>query len=416
MLVLIITAATSNPRKRINPTYYLGIVLSVTAGVASVILIYVKYMDRQTSSLNKNLRPSTLSTHNVNNFELGHRHAPITTFRGAVSKWEEQDDQFHDPRRSIRVARIPLTTAAARIAGSNSDPSELEGTNMAAESTLHISPDRQHDSTSTAAALQRFLENELQRQENVKRSIIAWLRGVFPSPIPPSSKPSAPRLTPPPVPSLLPRPTKSNARDPIRLAELDKEIEAYLGYPAPTLLVAETGKGIDRETETLDEDDEGGIDYETLPPAIPRDGASSRRTMLSDPITVLHVGHPMESPRQTGSPLSKEVERSIDEGSAVAAVASTITAPLTGAATATATANAAAPPLPPFPPRFSSMRGTQMGIPGSFSDGSEDIDSLAEKWLRNMTRGVDVEGWVGPAVAEDGKWKKRGKGWRWRFC
>lgn len=141
--------------------------------------------------------------------------------------------------------------------------------------------------------------------------------------------------------------------------------------------------------------------------------------MLSDPITVLHVGHSMESPRQTGSPLWNEVEGNVDGGSAVAAVASTITTiPPTGIATATITANAAAPPPPPspFPPRFSSMRGTQMGLPGSFTDGSEDIDSLAEKWLRNMTRGVDVEGWVGPAVAGDGKGKKRGKGWRWRFC
>ncbi|KAI4223328.1 MAG: hypothetical protein L6R36_005507 [Xanthoria steineri] len=278
LLVLTITAATSNPPKRINPTYYLGIVLSVAAGVASVVLSYVKYMDRQKSSLNKNLRSSTLSIHNVNNLELGHRHAPVTNFRGAVSSWEEQDDQFRDPRCSIRVSRIPLTTAAARIAGSDNGPSELEGTNMAAESTMHIWPDRQHDSTSTAAALQRFLENELQRQENVKRSIITWLRGVFPSPIPPSSKPTAPRLTPPNVPSLPPRQTKSNARDPIRLAALDKEIEAYLGYPAPTLLVAETGKGIERENETLDQDAEEGIDYETLPPAIPRDGASKSET------------------------------------------------------------------------------------------------------------------------------------------
>ncbi|KAI4241439.1 MAG: hypothetical protein L6R42_011280, partial [Xanthoria sp. 1 TBL-2021] len=165
LLVLIITAATSNPPRRINPSYYLGIILSVAASVASVILIYIKYIERQRPSLNEDLRSPTSPNHNDNNIELGHLPEPVTTFRGAVSNWEEQEHRFRGPRRSIVVSRIPLTTASARIAGSNNGSRALEDVNLAPEPTMHAQHDRQRDSTSTAAALQRFLENELQRQE-----------------------------------------------------------------------------------------------------------------------------------------------------------------------------------------------------------------------------------------------------------
>ncbi|KAI4280010.1 MAG: hypothetical protein L6R38_004791 [Xanthoria sp. 2 TBL-2021] len=418
LLVLIITAATSNPPKRINPSYYLGIILSVAASVASVILIYIKYIERQGPSLNEDPGSPTSPTHNDNNIELGHLPAPVTTFRGAISNSEEQEHRFRDPRRSIVVSRIPLTTASARIAGSNNGPRALEDVNLAPEPTMHTQYDRQRDSTSTAAALQRFLENELQRQEKVRRRISTWLRGV-PPPAPPPIQSSAPTYPPPPITSLPPRPPKHKARDPIRLAELDKEIEAYLGFPAPTLFVAEARKEIDGETETVDEDDdEEEIDYGNLPPAIPRDGARSRRPMLSDPITVLHVGPMRESPRQKGAPLVKEVEGS--GGSGCGGSGAAAAAPSAAAAATVSTATAPTPSLPP--PRLSSRANTKVGVQGSLRGGSEERDSLAEKWLKKMIRGVDVERWVGPAVAVavavDGKGKcksKRGKGWRWRF-
>ncbi|KAI4241596.1 MAG: hypothetical protein L6R42_011219 [Xanthoria sp. 1 TBL-2021] len=276
---------------------------------------------------------------------------------------------------------------------------------------MHTQHDRQRDSTSTAAALQRFLENELQRQEKVRRRVSTWLRGVPPTPPPIQS--SAPTNPPPPIPSLPPRPPKHKARDPIRLAELDKEIEAYLGVPAPTLFVADAGKEIDGETEKLDEDDDEEIDYGNLPPAIPRDGARSRKPMLSDPITVLHVGPMRDSPRQKGSPLTKEVEGSVSSGGGGSSAATPSAA--ANSTVPTATAHAA------DPPRLSSRANTEVGLQGGLRGGSEERDSLAEKWLKKMIRGVDVERWVGPAVAVavDGKEKKgkskRGKGWRWRF-
>lgn len=176
--------------------------------------------------------------------------------------------------------------------------------------------------------------------------------------------------------------------------------------------MADAGKEIDGETETLDEDDdEEKIDYGNLPPAIPRDGARSRKPMLSDPITVLHVGPMRDSLRLKGSPLVKEVEGSVSSGAAAPSAAANATVP-------TATAPTADPP-PRLPPRLSSRESQKPRVQGSLRGGSEERDSLAEKWLKRMIRGVDVERWVGPAVAVavDGKGKKgkKGKGWRWRF-
>ncbi|KAL8884485.1 MAG: hypothetical protein Q9215_007480, partial [Flavoplaca cf. flavocitrina] len=395
LLVLIITAATGKPRKRINPSYYLGILLSVAAGLASVILIYIKYNERQRSSSTGVLQSPVSQHYNDNNIELGRLAPLLTTVRGAVSNWEEQDLQSHNPLHAFMVSRIPLTTASARIAGSNNRPRGLEEVDLNPEPTPYTqSRHRQHDSTSTAAALQRFLENELQRQEKIKRRISAWLRGVS-TPTPPVES-SAPKYPPPPVPSTFHRPPqRKRIGNPARLAELDKEIESYLGFAPPPSIIGQLEEKHDRKAEKSNGnehgEDEEEIDYDTLPPAVPRQGATGRRPMLSDPITVLHVG-PM---RQKGSPLVKEVEGS-DGGGTATNTPHSPTASITSAPTATATPTPNLPSSPPYSHRSKGCGRVQAGL-----RGGEERDSLVDKWLKKMIRGVDVERWLGPAVQGD---------------
>ncbi|KAL8912680.1 MAG: hypothetical protein Q9172_007462, partial [Xanthocarpia lactea] len=306
MLVLIITATTSNPRKHINPSYYVGIMLSVATGMISAILIYNKYNERNRTLLSEALQSPTSPTQNI---ELGHLPPPMTAFHGVVSNWEEPLSRH--PLRSIMVSRNPPITASARIAGSTNRPHALDDMNLP-PSLLHYAQHQQpqqqnRDSTSTAAALQRFLEHEIQRQQAVKRRISAWLHGVIPLPSPPNHPPPTKS---PPIPTPHPSPIEPRTpRDPVRLAELNKEIEIYLGFPAPPLpgegnpykewgvedeqVVSSEGGSV-REAGTEKQDEETktgtGIDYSTLPPAIPRLGATGRDPMLSDPITVVHVG------------------------------------------------------------------------------------------------------------------------------
>ncbi|KAL8991133.1 MAG: hypothetical protein Q9169_007940, partial [Polycauliona sp. 2 TL-2023] len=322
LLVLIITAATANPPRRINPSYYFGIMFSIAASVASIIVIWIKHTERQRSRHVQALHSPTSPTQD-NDIELGRLPAPLTTVRGAAdSGWEDQDLRSPGVLNSfMMISRIPFTTASARVAGSSNHLRTLnEDVNVAPGTMPNAPQHQQQDSTSTAAALQRLLENELQRQEKIKRRISEWLMGV-PSP-PPSSPPSplpiephqasAPTYPPPPPP-ISPQPTQQKRPiDPVRLAELDREIESYLGFPAPTLFAAEAaekerhdGKG-DAETVEVKDEEEEEIDFDTLPPAVPRLGAKSRKLMLSDPITVLHVG-PM---RQKGSPFVREVDDS----------------------------------------------------------------------------------------------------------
>ncbi|KAL8662539.1 MAG: hypothetical protein Q9168_008242, partial [Polycauliona sp. 1 TL-2023] len=310
LLVLIITAATSKPRRRINPSYYFGIMFSIAASVASIIVIWIKYSERQNSSLNRALHSPTSPLHNDNDIELGRLPVPQATVRGAVSNWDDQDLRSPGALQSFMAAHIPHTTASARIAGSNNHLAVPGDANLT-RGIMHNEPPQhqQHDSSSTAAALQRLLENELQRQEKIRRRISSWLRGLPAPPAPPVQSSSAPKYPPPPIPLPPIPPQQRKPADPTRLAELDREIESYLGFPAPTLFTAKPGKApkekddVEERGEDGDEDEDENIDYDTLPPAIPRQGARSRKALLSDPITVLHVG-PM---RQKGSPLVREV-------------------------------------------------------------------------------------------------------------
>ncbi|KAL8854490.1 MAG: hypothetical protein Q9221_000761 [Calogaya cf. arnoldii] len=369
LLVLIITAATSDPRKHIHPSYYLGVMLSIATSVASIILIYIKYKGRQKSSANE---VPFSPTSNYNTIELGHIPSPF-----------------------------PVTTASAQLAGSNNRHRDAEGVNIATEHepyTQQRQPhqqDQQENATSTAAAIQRFLENELKRQERVKRRIRTWLRGV-----PPSLPVQSPSSFPPPRVSSLPN--RQQRVNPLRLAELDQEIENYLGFPAPTLYIAEAGKEVEA-TKELDKDIDTvhEIDYEKLPPAIPRPGARGRKPMLSDPITVLHVG-PM---RGMDSPLVKKVEESIsNSGGPMKQMVSSLKE-VRGAANANSTTATSSPPPPRPRPRPPSSRHPLLPL-----TSKQSTNSLAEKWLKKMIRGVDVETRLGPAVAVDGK-RRKSKRW-----
>ncbi|KAL8861600.1 MAG: hypothetical protein Q9178_002125 [Gyalolechia marmorata] len=383
MLVLVITATTSNPRKHINPSYYVGIMLSVAAGTISAILIYNKYNERSRTLLSEALQSPTSPTHNI---ELGHLPPPMTTFHGVVSNWEEPLSRH--PLRSIMVSRNPLTTASARIAGSINRPHVLDDINLPPSLLPYAQHQQNHDSTSTAAALQRFLEHELQRQQAIKRRISAWLHGVIPLPSPPNHPPPAqpPSISTPHASPIEPR----TPRDPVRLAELNKEIEIYLGFPAPPLpgegnpykqwgvedeqaVSSEGGSIREAGTEKQDEETktETGIDYSTLPPAIPRLGARGRDPMLSDPITVVHVGPMREvvGNGQRGSRMKEEELRDLGNGD-----------------------------------------GVGVGV----VQGREERDSFAERWLGKVVRGVDVERRVGPAVAGGRRTGKEKGGRRWK--
>ncbi|KAL8766972.1 MAG: hypothetical protein Q9209_006384 [Squamulea sp. 1 TL-2023] len=402
MLVVIIAAATSSPRKHINPSCYVGVMISAVAGLASVIIIYIKYKERKKSLASKAFRPPTSPSHSI---ELGHLPPPMTISRGIVSNWE--DLQSRHPLRSMMVSRN-LPSASARIAGSNGHPRVLGCLNLPPAQSRG-QQHRQNDSTSTAAALQRFLDHELQRQEAVKRRISIWLGSLSPDlqlldpRLPAHQLPSRPvqlllppDYPPPPPPISRTRqsepPTPRTPRDPVRLAELTKEIEAYLGFPAPPLAgernpytewgvrdeeavfsgnasLKRMGRKEKFDGDEVSLDTEDGIDYSNLPPAIPRIGAHGRDPMLSDPITVLHVGPIKEGVAQQGSPLRNEgLKKEVQTG----------------------------------------LRGGGYG--GSFVDvGREERDSFAERWIRRMVRGVDVERKVGSA----GGMVKKGKGLKW---
>ncbi len=141
---------------------------------------------------------------------------------------------------------------------------------------------------------------------------------------------------------------------------------------------SEEGSVREAGTEKQDEEKktETGIDYSTLPPAIPRLGARGRDPMLSDPITVVHVGPMREvvGNGQRGSRLKEEGLRDFGSGDGVKA--------------------------------------------GVVVQGREERDSFAERWVGRVVRSVDVERRVGPAVAggrQKGEEKggRRWKDWIW---
>ncbi|KAL8731667.1 MAG: hypothetical protein Q9166_003246 [cf. Caloplaca sp. 2 TL-2023] len=366
LLVLIITAATSHPRNHIQPAYYIGALLSFAALFTAVIIIYTKHNERRhIHSLQGESPHAHPTSPTALNFRLNHPlplpPPPLTSCNNiAISAWEGTLSRH--PIRSIMAKRT--------IAPSNARDIEMQSLPAPHTQETH------RDSGGTAGALQRFLDHEILRQEGIKRRISAWLMGVT---VERGEIQETGRLV---------GGGKRRRRD-----SVEGEIERYLGFLPPGFLGegdlysgsrVEGGEGEEgrvdgwegevmggwdvevrggKEVEVSGREGEvgwregevdvgGEIDYNRLPPAVPRPGARGRDPMLSDPITVVHVG-PMRADARSGlrAELSAEGESAGSEGA---------------------------------------VGGQEGGEEGERND-------YAERWMRRVVAGVDVERVAGPA-------------------
>ncbi|KAL9023605.1 MAG: hypothetical protein Q9196_007097, partial [Gyalolechia fulgens] len=123
MVVLIITAAKSNPPKRVKPGYYAGLMLSFACGLASSVLGFVKWNERKTSSPPGATRPRVDGLHHA---EFGQAPSPLPPRspmddpRAMVSNWERLAPAARPHHlNTFMAARNPLPSVSARIAGSS---------------------------------------------------------------------------------------------------------------------------------------------------------------------------------------------------------------------------------------------------------------------------------------------------------
>ncbi|KAL8948295.1 MAG: hypothetical protein Q9222_005502, partial [Ikaeria aurantiellina] len=298
MLVLIIVAATSKPPQHIKPAYYTWAMLSLAAVFASITMIYVKFQKRKKrhtlhwpdSTPPNNNQPRAGQVVRPLEPTAIYRPGSPSTVPFAVSNWSSRRPQR---LRSIMISHN-IPSVSAHIAGQTNSwrnvkhyiPTIPTKTQEDIELATLVPPPKPHP----ACAIKQFLEHELRRQEAIKRRIFGWLQDtVIPkrgshAPLTPSSLRNSELQEPPPA-----SPPASAQRilpNWARLAELDREVEAYLGIPAPALLWPPRSSSL-RSNKELGVRD---IDYALLPPAIPRPGAKSRDNVRSDPVTVLHVG------------------------------------------------------------------------------------------------------------------------------
>ncbi|KAI4137744.1 MAG: hypothetical protein L6R39_007125, partial [Caloplaca ligustica] len=249
LLALIITAATSHPRKRIRPGFCIGVIVSFASALASIIIGYVKWHERTTKppsgEANRNiphqaelggLRPLTL-------YPLQQQQQPQpspTDLRAAVSNWGTPSAP--SPRRlraliSASRNNNPLPSASARLAGSNNRPLTAQCMELQSLPPHHHHqqqhPDPDPDSDEAARELETFLVHELHRQDRIKRRISTWLATIpsAPSPSLPSSPSQQSHHTTCPISYPAVRPARLPT-DTARLAQIDAEIEADLGIPA----------------------------------------------------------------------------------------------------------------------------------------------------------------------------------------
>ncbi|KAI4172105.1 MAG: hypothetical protein LQ348_006822 [Seirophora lacunosa] len=140
MLVLIIASATSHPRKHIQPGYYIGVMLSFAAGLASIIAGYVKWQERKThhpftTGAAAAAAPPHLSIHAAERgfapFALVPR-SPIDDLQAVVNDWDPAP-QNHHLRALLASRNNPIPSASARLAGSTNRPR----TTMAAATAAH---------------------------------------------------------------------------------------------------------------------------------------------------------------------------------------------------------------------------------------------------------------------------------------
>ncbi|KAI4185680.1 MAG: hypothetical protein LQ346_005850, partial [Caloplaca aetnensis] len=372
LLVLIITAATATPRRRIQPGYWIGVILSFASGLASIIITYVKWNERKINLSTDENAQQPDANNAASQAELGltpsaFPRSPVEDIRAVVSNWGPSAAALGAPHhiRALLAHRNPLASASARIAGSNNRPQITNDQGIEMQS-LHPDPDRQHPAVNnTAIELQRFLDHELERQEAIRRRIGTWLKHIplaqqqIPQPsLASTSEEATLARTAERAPQQRPHRQRRNQRphlfvigddpdvtripaNPARLAEIEAEIEAYLGHPPPPLpvpVVMAPQHQHHREQQhyhqqqhhqhqlehqqqhqqehhhqhphhqqkeqerppSIENGIENGIDYAALPPAVPRPGATARDPVRSDPTTVVYVGPMNEEDRVCG--------------------------------------------------------------------------------------------------------------------
>ncbi|KAI4116996.1 MAG: hypothetical protein LQ345_002684 [Seirophora villosa] len=390
MLVLIIASATSHPRKHIQPAYYIGVMLSFAAGLASIIAGYVKWQERKThhpftTGAAAAAAPPHLSIHAAERgfapFALVPR-SPIDDLQAVVNDWDPAP-QNHHLRALLASRNNPVPSASARLAGSTNRPRttmaaataahgiELESLNHQHQHHPpprlphpqhneppdlhhHHEPPKRSSPNDATLELRRFLDHELQRQELIKRRISTWLCSL-PLPLDPNQFPFPFPLPPPPPPLFSPNdddddPTITRIpANPTRLAAIEAEIAAYLGAPPPPLPISDAHR---RDLGL-------GIEVEGLPEARVREARGREREgVRSDPTTVVYVG----------------------------------------------------PGRPPL-----SVREGVVGGEGREGGESEEVDDFAEKWIEEVVRGVEAGSSAEGASSADGGgngswsvgWKRR---------
>ncbi|KAI4121849.1 MAG: hypothetical protein LQ338_006130, partial [Usnochroma carphineum] len=257
LLVLIITAATSHPRKHIRPGYYIGVMVSFASGLASIVTGYVGWNERNLHSSASEAKAPDVNI--LNRAELGLAPSafppgahPIDNLQAVVSNWEPSAAGAppHRLRAFMASRNNALPSASARLAGSNNrHPFTTTAATQGIElQSLHhhhhqhdqqqqqqLHPQHNNDDTTAALELERFIAHELRRQDLIRRRIKAWLAGIHhcSALAPPSSLQSACNGHQPDITGVTRIPP-----DPARLAALDAEIEAYLGVPPPPLAAA----------------------------------------------------------------------------------------------------------------------------------------------------------------------------------
>ncbi|KAL9602744.1 MAG: hypothetical protein Q9219_001587 [cf. Caloplaca sp. 3 TL-2023] len=390
MLALIIQAASSKPPKHIQPSYYIIMIVACTIATVSMIIGCTRWKERKATTGETSRRNQRAIA--PNQTELGLALSPLPTgcFPQALlangGDWGEPHanpapvGSYH--MRALMADRCnPQPAAPAHVAGPSnrqfhpSGQTDQEEAVAAVAGGLELGSFRHQQrhlhlsATPTALQLQHLLAAEYERQELLQRHVSAWLQNVSPaavtaaqgqaflsppapSPSPPPTRPlSSPGPPPPPPPperklhylysqrskaSFGTSPVPSN---PAHLAQLDREGEANLGVPAPSVV-------------TIPEEHKEETESPILPPT-----SLSRNNPLppSGPTTVLHVGPPKPKP-----------ERSV-QGKGGEAVGLGI-----------------------------SIRG---GGGGGEQGEGERVDHFAERWMENVMAGVEVgereEGRVG---------------------
>ncbi|KAI4098558.1 MAG: hypothetical protein L6R37_006436 [Teloschistes peruensis] len=493
MLVLIIQAATSKPRKYINRGYFIGLMLAFGACFTTTILIYVKYSERKRRK--RKLQGLSMRLAALNEPELAlHPRNPIQRdgierIHTVINSWQHGNPPDRQDLRSIIGPRVQQS-AIAHLAGTTNNPPyspQSPHSPRCPHSPHHPHHHHHHVPHSPPAAappdaiemqplppsrpapaipttahdLQRFLDHELQRQEAVKRRIRNWLQGVAETSSHAHQHPQRrDALVPLPLlrhrtemPTLMavpPHRRKGSGEsakegekgklgegrrippDPERLREIEKEIEMYLGVPAPPMRLAHSddsepasesessqeGEWIasgkekrsqisrgsssmrSEQEEPEDEDEEyeerelEEIDYSNLPPAIPRPGGRARAPVLSDPITVLHVGKPPAK-----SPLSTTPQRSPPK-SPLPPKSRSPSPPIPPKTTIPPNSPTASNPLPSKPGLSRTLHPASkqpFNPPSAAAAASHatphhtsEINDFAEKWLQGIRMSVDV--------------------------